>query len=55
MILAESGIPVTVFCREYFISAALFYKWRAKFGGMDACELLESIHLTVSAADLPQL
>src|SRR5690349_19245173 len=33
---AESGIPVTELCREHIISAALFYKWRAKFGGMDA-------------------
>lgn len=23
-------------CRELGISAATFYKWRAKFGGMDA-------------------
>ncbi len=33
---AESGSPVTELCREHIISAALFYKWRAKFGGMDA-------------------
>ena len=23
-------------CREHGISSATFYKWRAKFGGMDA-------------------
>ena len=33
---AESGVPVTELCREHGISNASFYKWRAKFGGMDA-------------------
>ena len=34
--LAESGTPVPVLCREHGMSSAAFYKWRAKFGGMDA-------------------
>jgi putative transposase len=33
---AESGIPVPDLCREHGMSSATFYKWRAKFGGMDA-------------------
>lgn len=33
---AESGIPVPELLREHGISSATFYKWRAKFGGMDA-------------------
>ena len=33
---AEDGIPVTELCREHGMSSATFYKWRAKFGGMDA-------------------
>jgi putative transposase len=32
---AENGTPVSEICREYVISAALFYKWRSKYGGMD--------------------
>jgi putative transposase len=32
---AESGIPVPQICRELGSSSATFYKWRAKFGGMD--------------------
>jgi putative transposase len=32
---AETGIPVPQICRELGISSATFYKWRAKFGGMD--------------------
>lgn len=33
---AEAGTPVPELCREHGMSSALFYKWRAKFGGMDA-------------------
>ena len=33
---AESGSPVPELCREHGISSATFYKWRSKFGGMDA-------------------
>lgn len=32
---AEAGTPVPQLCREHSISSATFYKWRAKFGGMD--------------------
>jgi putative transposase len=33
---AEAGSPVPELCREHGISNATFYKWRAKYGGMDA-------------------
>jgi len=33
---AEAGTPVPELCREHGISNATFYKWRAKYGGMDA-------------------
>ena len=33
---AESGTPVPELCREHGMSSAAFYKWRSKFGGMDA-------------------
>ena len=32
---AESGTPVAAPCREHGMSNATFYKWRAKYGGMD--------------------
>ena len=32
---AEAGIPVPQLCRDHGISSATFYKWRAKYGGMD--------------------
>ena len=32
---AESGVPISELCREHGMSNASFYKWRAKYGGMD--------------------
>jgi putative transposase len=33
---AEVGTPVPQLCRTHGMSNATFYKWRAKYGGMDA-------------------
>ena len=38
---AENGVPVAELCREHGMSNASFYKWRAKFGGMDASMISE--------------
>jgi len=33
---AKSRVPVPEISREHGISTATFYKWRSKYGGMDA-------------------
>jgi len=33
---SEAGSPIPELCREHGMSTASFYKWRSKFGGMDA-------------------
>ena len=38
---AEGGLPVAELCREHQMSSASFYKWRAKYGGMDASMISE--------------
>jgi len=38
---AEAGMPVAELCREHGISSATFYKWRAKYGGMDASMMIQ--------------
>jgi putative transposase len=38
---SEGGVPVSELCREHGMSSASFYKWRAKFGGMDASLISE--------------
>ena len=36
---SDSGIPVAEVLRNHGISAATFYKWRSKYGGLEASEL----------------
>ena len=38
---AESGVSVSELCREHGMSSASFYKWRSKYGGMDASMVSE--------------
>jgi len=37
----ENGAPVSELCREHGMSSATVYKWRAKYGGMDASLISE--------------
>lgn len=37
---AESGVPVQEVCRQNGIAKATFYKWRAKYGGMEVSEAM---------------
>ena len=34
----EAGSKASELCREFNISDATFYKWKAKFGGMDVSD-----------------
>jgi putative transposase len=34
----ETGVPVSELCRKYGLSSPTFYKWKAKFGGLDVSE-----------------
>ena len=36
---AEAGVPVADLCREHGFRKSTFYKWKAKYGGMDASAL----------------
>ncbi len=35
----ETGVPVQNLSRQHGISKSTFYKWRAKYGGMEASDL----------------
>lgn len=36
---AEAGRPVKEVCREHGVSSATFYKWKSKYGGMEASDI----------------
>lgn len=35
---ADAGMPVAELCRKHGFSDASYYKWKAKFGGMDVSD-----------------
>ncbi len=52
---AEAGTPVPALCREHGMSSALFYKWRSKFGGMDASMIKRLKELETENARLKRM
>ena len=51
----EAGLPVPEMCRELGISTATFYKWRAKFGGMDTSMMTRMKELEIENARLKKM
>ena len=36
---AEAGLPVPDLCRKYGVSKSTFYKWKSKYGGLEASDV----------------
>ena len=51
----EAGIPVADLCREHGIGNSTFYKWRAKYGGMDAALMKRMKELETENARLKRM
>ena len=52
---AEAGLPVKEVCRHGGFSEPTFYKWRTKYGGMEADEARRLKDLEVENARLKKL
>ena len=52
---AEAGIPVTELSRQYGFSKSSFYKWKAKYGGMEASDLRRMKELEEENRKLKQM
>ncbi len=52
---AEAGMPVKELCRQGGFSDATFYKWRAKYGGMQATDAKRLRELEGENAKLKRL
>ena len=48
----DAGLAVPEICRELGISTATFYKWRAKYGGMDTSMIARMKELEAENARL---
>lgn len=52
---AEAGMPVAEICRNGGFSDATFYKWRSRFGGMEASDAQRLRELEAENAKLKKL
>ena len=51
----DAGLAVPEICRELGISTATFYKWRGKYGGMDASMIARMKELEAENARLKKM
>ena len=52
---SDSGVPVAELCRQHGMSSAAFYKWRSKYGGMDASMMARLKELEAENARLKKM
>ncbi len=51
----EAGLPTGDVCRRHGVSSATFYKWKAKFGGLEVSEAKRLRQLEDENAKLKKL
>ena len=52
---ADAGVPVKDLCRQAGISVPTYYKWKSKYGGLEASELRRVWELEAENAKLKRL
>lgn len=51
----DSGVNVSELCRKHGISNATYYKWKSKFGGLDASDLKRLKELEAENGELKRM
>ena len=51
----EAGAPTAEVCRKHGVSSATFYKWKAKYGGLDVSDARRLKALEAENAKLKKL
>ena len=52
---ADAGMKVDEVCRKHSISPATYFKWKSKYGGMDASELKRGKDLEAELSRLKRM
>lgn len=52
---ADAGMKVKEICRQHGISDATYYKWKSKYGGMEASDLKRVRELEAENAKLKRM
>lgn len=51
----DAGIPIKDIWRKYSISSATYYKWKAKYGGLDVNELKRTKEIEAENSKLKRM
>lgn len=51
----ELGVPTADICRKHGLSGATFYKWKAKYGGLDVTDARKLKTLEIENARLKRM
>ena len=51
----EAGMPVPEVCRKYGVGQSTLYKWKSKYGGLEASELKRLKELEAENAKLKRM
>lgn len=51
----DSGVNVSELCRKHGISNATYYKWKSKYGGLDASDLKRLKELEAENSELKKM
>ena len=51
----ELGVPTADICRKHGLSGATFYKWKAKYGGLDVTDARKLKTLEIEHARLKRM
>lgn len=52
---ADAGVKVKEICRKHGVSDATYYKWKSKYGGMEASDLKRVRELEAENAKLKRM
>ena len=52
---ADAGMKISDVCRKHGISDATYYKWKSKYGGMEASDLKRNRELEAENARLKRM
>lgn len=52
---ADAGMKVDELCRKHGMSPATYYKWKSKYGGLEASELKKKKELEAELARLKRM
>lgn len=52
---ADAGVPVKDICRQAGISSPTYYKWKSKYGGLDASDLKRVKELEAENSQLKRM